>query len=391
MAATDWPQWRGPRRNGISLETAWWARWPSNRPPRVAWRAQVGRGHASVSVSGGRAFTAGWNGREETLFCFDARTGQRLWARSYAATPVFQWPGPRGTPTVEGDTVFTLSQHGLLRAWSTAEGQVRWSVPLAPALQPDKDYGFPWSPLVAGPHLVFCAGANGLAVNKLTGALAWGNDGRSGACPSAVPFADAASRGVAVVATAPDRNSASVAGVEPATGRVLWRSTPWREKWGAVCSDLVFEGQHFFITSAEQFPRCARFTIRGTTATEDWSNPRLASYTGGGVLLGSHLFGVSKAGLLKCLDWETGAERWSRRGFGEFGSLIAAGDRLLVQTSDTGELVVVAALPEAYQELRRFQVFTGEPRTFTPPALAHDRVYCRSYAGEVVCLDGAAP
>jgi outer membrane protein assembly factor BamB len=230
-----------------------------------------------------------------------------------------------------------------------------------------------------------------LAVNKATGAFAWGNDGRGGTCVSPVPFEYGGTRGVAVLVNAPDRNSVSVVGVDPATGRELWRSTPWREKWGAVCSDPIFDGSRFFITSAEQYPRCARFTIRGTTATEDWSHAKLASYTGGGVLLGSSLFGVSKAGLLKCLDWETGEEKWSQRGFGEFGALVAAGDKLLVQTSDGGELVVVAAMADGYRELRRTKVFTREPKTFTPPVLANGRIYCRSYAGEVVCLEGSAP
>ena len=286
--------------------------------------------------------------------------------------------------------MFTLSQQGLLRAWDIADGRLRWGLQLDASYQPDKDYGFPWSPFVAGEHLVFCAGARGLAVSKATGAFAWGNDGRSGTCASPVPFDHAGLRGVAVLVSAPDRNSVSLVGVDPATGRELWRSTPWPEKWGAVCSDPVFEGNRFFLTSAEQYPRCGRFTIRGTQAAEDWSHSKLASYTGGGVLLGSNLFGITKAGLLKCLDWSTGAERWSQRGFGEFGSLIAAGDKLLVQASDSGHLVVVAALPDGYRELRRLRVFTREPRTFTPPVLADDRIYCRSYPGEVVCLDTSA-
>jgi outer membrane protein assembly factor BamB len=391
LVAGDWPQWRGPLRNGISTETAWFAAWPSNQPPRVAWRAQVGKGHAAISISGGRAVTAGWNGQEETVFCFDARSGQPLWKQSYPSTPAFQWPGTRGTPTVDGHAVYTLSQQGSLRAWDTKDGRLRWTVELNKNYQPDKDYGFPWSPLVAGDHLVFCAGAKGLAVNKATGAFAWGNDGRNGTCASTVPFAQGGTRGVAVLVSAPDRNSVSVIGVDPATGRELWRSTPWREKWGAVCSDLIFESNRFFLTSAEQYPRCARFTIRGATATEDWSNAKLAIYTGGGVLLGSSLFGVSKAGLLKCLDWDTGEEKWSQRGFGEFGALIAADDKLLVQTSDSGELVVVAGAADGYREIRRVKVLAREPKTFTPPVLANGCIFCRSYAGEVVCLNCSAP
>jgi outer membrane protein assembly factor BamB len=126
---------------------------------------------------------------------------------------------------------------------------------------------------------------------------------------------------------------------------------------------------------------------------EDWSHNRLAGYTGSCVLLGGALYAVDARGILKCLDWETGEVRWAERGFDERGTLIAAGDQLLVQTGASGELAVVAVDPARFRELRRMKVFEGEPATFTSPVFAEGRVYCRSYAGEVVCVDvwGAAP
>jgi outer membrane protein assembly factor BamB len=141
-----------------------------------------------------------------------------------------------------------------------------------------------------------------------------------------------------------------------------------------------------FLTSAQEFRQGARFTISAGTLREDWSTNRIAGYTGSAVLLGDHLYLVDAKGILKCVDWSTGEEKWVQRGFDERGTLIASDGALLIQTGASGELVIAAADPAGYRELRRTRVFEKEGETFTAPVLAHGRIYCRSYAGEVVCL-----
>jgi outer membrane protein assembly factor BamB len=255
---------------------------------------------------------------------------------------------------------------------------------------PDVDYGFAWSPLVSGDLLLLGTGGRGLALRTKDGSFAWGNDRKKGACASPVPYVHDGKPAVALMTiNGEDRESLTLYGVDPATGNELWRFGPWAEKWGAACVDpIVFEGRAF-ITSAEQHRQCALVDFRaGGAAKLVWSNNSLTSYTGGCVLLDSHLYGVDtkKRGRLVCLDWETGKERWSHPGFGEHATLVAAGDALLVQTSDAGELVVVRAKPEKYDELRRARVFPEGTKTFTAPVVANGRVYCRSYEGAVVCL-----
>ena len=114
---------------------------------------------------------------------------------------------------------------------------------------------------------------------------------------------------------------------------------------------------------------------------------RVAGYTGCAVLLDGHVFLVDAKGILKCLDWNTGQERWVERGFDERGTLLAADGKLLIQTGASGKLVIVAADPAGFRELRQMTVFGEQPETFTAPVLANGRIYVRSYAGEVVCLD----
>lgn len=386
LLAGDWPQWRGPQRSGISPETGWLAGWPEHETRRMAWRQQVGKGHSAVSVRGDAAYTMGWDGTQDTVFCLDADTGAVRWRQSYPCRDIVQWSGPRATPAIHADKVFTLGQHGQLRAWDADSGRLRWAVDLPAAYQPDADYGFAWSPLVVGELLILGTGSKGLALRTSDGSFAWGNDGRAGACVSAMPFIADGLDAVAVVAMDPARNHVSIVGVEAANGRELWRTEPWREKWGAAGSDLVIHDGRVFLSTAEQFKQCALFQFAPGPVHEVWRNRNLSTYTGNVVLLDGHLYGVDKTGILKCLSWETGEELWAQRGFEEHGTLIAADGRLVVQSGKSGHLTVADAVPAGYREVRRMEVFSEAAVTFTAPALAHGRLYCRSYAGEVVCL-----
>jgi outer membrane protein assembly factor BamB len=389
--SADWPQWRGPYRNGQSREHNVLGAWPEAGAAKVLWSAQVGRGHSAISIATSRAYTVGWDGRQDTVWCHDAATGRQLWRQSYPCETIVQWPGPRSTPTVSDRLVFTLGQHGQLRAWDAATGALCWKNDLAKSYQPDVDYGFPWSPLVEGDLLLLGAGSRGLALRSKDGSAVWGADEKPGACASPVPFTRHGKRGVALITMSPTRDSANLIGLDVQNGGLLWRSEPWPERWGAVCNDLVVADDGVFVTSAETHLRGARFRVVGEHLDLVWESPKLASYTGNAVLVERHLFLVTKAGLLKCVDWSTGREIWSQRGFGTYGALIAANGTLFVQTSHTGELVVVAAAAERYTELRRMQPFKGKGVTFTAPSLAAGRLYCRSYDGEVVCLQVGSP
>jgi outer membrane protein assembly factor BamB len=386
VPADDWPQWRGPRRDGISHETTWLMNWPEGTTPDIAWRAAVGKGHSSVSVADGRAYTMGWDGAQDTLFCFDAAIGELLWRQSYPCQTILQWPGPRATPTIHQGTVFTLGQHGQLRAWDARTGEPRWQRDLPEDYNPDVDYGFAWSPLIEGELLLLNAGSHGLALRRQDGSIAWGDDRHKSACVSPVPFEHNGQRGVLMMSINDERSAANLVGVDPQSGRELFRFDGWREQWGAMGVDPVVSGGRIFVTSAEQFHQGARFTIDGNSLREDWSTSRIAGYTGCAVLLGEHLYLVDGSGVLKCIAWESGDVVWNQRGFDDRGTLIAAGDALLVQTGASGDLVIVTADPAGYRELRRVRVFEENGHTFTPPVLANGRIYCRSYEGEVVCL-----
>ena len=130
--ALDWVRWRGPDLNGISRETGWLTKWPDDGPKRL-WKAKVGTGFSSLAVANGNVYTLGNSGRgrgeeKDTIFCFDAATGKVIWSHAYEAKldPKYYDGGPSGTPTVDGDRVYTLSKHGMLICLDTADGHVVW-------------------------------------------------------------------------------------------------------------------------------------------------------------------------------------------------------------------------------------------------------------------------
>src|SRR5437762_10636757 len=130
--ANDWPHWRGPDLNGISTEKDWTTVWPKEGPTQL-WKASVGTGFSSVAVAQGRLFTLGNQDETDTVFCFDAETGQAIWKHSYPCPlePIYNEGGPGSTPTVDNAKVFTVSKRGDLFCFDAATGRVVWQNDLA--------------------------------------------------------------------------------------------------------------------------------------------------------------------------------------------------------------------------------------------------------------------
>ena len=165
----DWPQWRGPNRDSVSPEiisTNWGA-----DGPKVVWRACVGTGFSSVAVSEGRAYTMGNNTNDDTVWCFEAKTGKPLWKRSYPSRLDPQWyeGGPGATPTVDAGRVFTISKWGDVFCLDARTGKVVWQHDLKQdGLKPNR-WGFEGSPLIWRDLVLLNAGAAGTALDRRTG------------------------------------------------------------------------------------------------------------------------------------------------------------------------------------------------------------------------------
>jgi len=380
--AEDWPAWRGPARNGISAETAWTDRWPAEGP-KVAWRAEVGTGFSSFAVAGGRAYTLGHADGKDILHCFEAATGRVLWTHSWPSDlgDRFFEGGPTSTPTVDGDRVYALGRWGDLFCLEAAGGRLVWSANIArdPGLPPP-GWGFSGSPRVCGELLVLNAGEGGLALEKATGRVVWRSAAKEAGYSTPLPFR----RGEEALVWLSTGKAYLAADLR--TGKELWRIR-WVTQYGVNAADPVVEGDRVFLSSG--YGRGGALLRLGTGAPETvWESKVLRTQKNPAVLLAGHLYGIdgdagqAEAGL-KCVEFDTGRERWSWPEAGS-GSVTAAGDRLIVLT-EKGELVVGPASPEGFRPTARARVLEG--RCWTVPVLSGGRIYLRNAAGDAVCLD----
>jgi outer membrane protein assembly factor BamB len=380
VLASDWPQWRGPEANGISREAAWSSQ--SLAAARVLWRAEVGKGFSSLSVADGRAYTMGNSSGQDTVFCLDAASGKQLWTFSYPCA-LGEYPGPRATPTVDGELVYTMSQEGLLLCLNRLNGTLSWKRDIV------REYGIrvpTWglagSVRIVGELILLNAGTAGLALRKQDGSKLWSSGAGPGGYATPVSF-ERDGRLVAAIFA-----GAALAVVEVATGKLLW-SFPWSNASGVNAADPLLVGDRLFITS-NYGAGCALIELASGGARAVWRSAGVESHFGSPVLSEGRIYVISgdarlQQGALVCLDATTGKTVWSAP-MG-FGSVLEAGDRLIATGSiaSQGAIVAVATGTATYQELARTNVLKG--LSWTPPTLADLKLYCRNVDGKVLCLD----
>ncbi len=240
----DWPQWRGPRRDGVSLETGLLLQWPRTGPTEL-WRAEAGAGYSSFAVAAGRAYTILQDGDNEAVVCWKADTGKESWRFRYPARYVNDWgSGPRSTPTVDGDYVYTVGATGLFHCLKADTGAKLWQHNLLEEFNAENlTWGVSFSPLIEG-DLIYTnpGGPNGgslAAFNKRSGKLVWKalDDAAGYSSPIAITAAGVRQivffTGKHLVGVAPaDGNSCGAT-----TGRRSTTATsPRRSSWAMACS-----------------------------------------------------------------------------------------------------------------------------------------------------------
>ncbi len=369
-ASTDWPQWLGPNRNGISTERVWLKVWPADGPT-VLWEASVGLGYASVAVANGRAYTLGHDGGKDTVFCFDAETGEQIWTHSYSCRKG-GYPGPRATPTVSGECVYALSREGHLFCLTTANGSVVWQTDVRQSVKAAVPrWGFAGSPLVEGKLVILNVGTAGAAFDRQTGDVVWTTGPDTAGYASPVIVAAGRKRAVAMF------TATAIVVLEAETGELVWKR-PWHTTWDVNAATPIIVGDRMFL-STNYGTGCALLKIGGGVI---WQNENMENHFNNSIHWKGYLYGFDDD-TLKCLDFTTGEEHWSHEGLGK-GSLTIAGGFLLVMGAE-GDLLVARASPKAFRPVARARVLDGH--CWTIPVLSGGRIYCRNKEGTVKCLD----
>ena len=371
-AAGEWPNWRGPNHDGISLETAWDPGAVSAR--KVAWEAEVGAGYSAVAVANGKVYTAGnFNKDADAVCCLDATSGKPVWRHEYpeALAPKYYSGGCSATPTVADGKVYFASKSGKVFCLNADTGKVIWNKEFGLKVP---TWGFSSSALIRGKAVIFNAGSAGVAYDKDTGAVIWTSADDVCGYATPVPFEYNGQPGLAIFA------KDNLTAVSPGDGKVLW-SYPWQTEHDINAADPVISGSQLFISSGYGHG-AAVVDFAGAEPKSVWENKNMRSHMSGPVLIHGYLYGFDDNRLV-CLDWKTGEKKWNEKSPLK-GSLMAAGDKLIV-LGETGRLAVVTATPTAYQEIAASQVVDGH--CWTMPVLAAGRIYARNSNGHLVCLD----
>lgn len=386
--ASDWPQWRGPNRDGISTETGWSTAWPKEGLKQV-WKAEVGAGYGTVSVAKGRLYVMGNTADKDTLYCLDAGTGKQVWQYTYdcAAKDPNGYHGTRCTPTVDGELVFGTSRHGHLFCLSTADGKLKWSKEFGKDFgSKTPTWGFSLSPLVEGDLLIVETGgpeASIVAFNKKTGEQVWKSGSAPAAYSSPIAYTLNGERCVAVF------SAQGATGRRLSDGKELW-SFPWKTSYDVNAATPIIDGSKVFVSSGYGVG-CGLYDISANPPKELWKNKNMRNHVNSCVLWKGHLYGFDE-GSLKCLDFATGEVKWSEGKYGK-GSLMIADGKLLLY-GEKGQLGLAELSPEAYKEMafvQALEVRSSYPggaakQTWAAPVLANGKIYCRSQ-DDLVCLD----
>ncbi|HUR46525.1 MAG TPA: PQQ-binding-like beta-propeller repeat protein [Candidatus Saccharimonadales bacterium] len=381
--ADDWPHWRGPQYNGISSEKGWATRWPAEGP-KTLWKASVGIGFSSVAAVQGRVYTAGYAEEKETIYCLNVSDGKIVWQNSYDSDlgDKFFEGGPTATPTVDGDSVYTLSRWGDLFCFEAGSGKIRWSK----NIQKEKGvrvpgWGFAGSPTILGDLLLLNVGEAGMALEKSNGKVVWNSANKDAGYSTPVPW----TRGKETLAIF--SSGKSFAAVDARTGKEQW-TIPWNTQYGVNAADPILTDDSIFVCSG--YGKGAALWKFGAAPELIWQNKQMRNQTNPSILLKGYLFGIDgdagSRATLKCMELKSGNVLWSEPSSG-LGSVMIANEQLIV-LSEKGELMVAPATPTGFKPTARAQVLGG--KCWTVPVLANAKLYCRNAAGDLACVDVSA-
>lgn len=368
----NWPQWRGPNRDGISKETGLLKQWPAEGPPLV-WKATgAGRGYSSFAVSDGRLFTMGLRGDREYVIAFDVATGKEAWATpDGTAYRDSRGDGPRGTPTVDGNNLYALGGNGDLSCLDAKTGRIVWAMNVLTKFGGENtNWGISESPLVIDDKLLVNAGGPGasiVALNKKDGSLIWKSQSDKAGYSSGMPVQMGNTTQVVFF------THRRAVGLDLKDGKLLWEYARPANDVANVATPVV-RGNRVFISS-DYGTGAGLIEIKADgKAQEVYFTKEMRNHHSSSILIEDHLYGFS-GGILTAMRFDTGEVAWKDRSVGK-GSLVYA-DGNLYALSENGVVGLIEATPTGYREKGRFRIRQDSLPTWTHPIIAGGRLYLR--------------
>jgi len=380
-----WPCFHGPRRDNLSAETGLLRVWPDDGPALLWTVSGIGHGYSTVAIADGRIFTAGTTEKQTHVTALDLK-GKTVWQRrngeSWEATGQQPWAvpysGARGTPTVDGGSVYHLSELGRLTAFDCATGEERWVVDVLQTFKaPRPKYGLSESVLIWGDRLFCCPGGKEgsvVALDKTTGRTLWANRDIQDPIGYSSPKTGLIGGASQIISM----SAARVFAIDPETGRLLWEY-PFANSRGNSATDIVVRSGLVYASTGygagsillqPQRQADGQFKVQ-----EVWKTELLDNHHGGVLLFDGCLYGAGQESRgWQCLDFETGRQRWQAPGK---GSLTYA-EGYLYCLDERGILSLVRATPEMWDEVSSFRLLSGgRGQYWAHPVVCGGRLYVR--------------
>lgn len=374
----DWPQWRGAERNGISKETGLLKQWPT-AGPKAAWTiSSLGEGYGSLAIRGDRIYVQGTNGSASTLFVLNRADGKTVWSAALGPkVDEGRGNGPRGTPTLDDDRIYVLTENGDLACLRAQNGTPVWRKNIL------KDFGGSnphWliseSPLVDGNKVIVSPGgrdAGIVALDKMTGQLLWKTAGLS----DEAAYSSCIAADIGGVRTIMNFTSGAAVGVRASDGKVMWRHASPANRTANCATPVFADNKVFFSSAYGTGGALLALSAQGgdVKSQEVYFTKDMMNHHGGMVLVNGYLYGFSNS-VLTCLEFATGKKMWSARSVGK-GSLTYA-DGMLYLFGEDHKVGLATATPEAYVEQGSFSIQDLGKPSWAHPVVAGGKLYIRN-------------
>lgn len=375
--AQDWPQWRGPNRDGIVTGFTAPQTWPQEF--KLKWKVSVGFGDSTPALVGDKLYVSTRQGDDEVTLCLDARSGKELWNDKYAAQAVTgaaaKHPGPRSSPAVADGKVVTLGVGGVVSCLDAASGKLVWRKDPFPQIVPRFFAAF--SPIIVDGMVIAHLGGAGkgavIAYDLATGNEKWRWEGEG---PDYGSPAMLTVGGVKQIATPTEKG---LVGLAVADGKLLWQVPFAPVKMTYNAATPIIDGQTVIYGGKGRGMKALKIEKQGDAfaANELWSNADVGLQFSTPVLRDGLLFGLSDAGKLFCINAKTGKTAWideTQRDRGGFGPVVSAGSCLMALPSSS-ELIVFQPTDKQYSEVAKIQV--AESPTYAHPVVTPNGIYVK--------------
>jgi outer membrane protein assembly factor BamB len=378
-----WGTWRGPHANGISNESDWSAEKLDSA--NICWTRDVGFGHSAASVVGNRLYISGWNEtitetdtvHTSTIYCIDIESGNDVWAYTYPSAKR-NFPGPRSTPVIDGERLYSISWEGMLFCLDSNNGEEYWQFDLTfDSLAQTDQWGFSPSVVVYDDLLLLNFNKSGMALNKFNGELVWSSE------PLFAGFASAYVWEQENKALAVFQSDTSIYFVNPNNGLV--ENIHHKQSGYSIGCDVLALGDTIYATDEA-------FVYSASGIKSLWHSDSISSYFRTGVVIEGHAYQFSDVRnkfFLNCIDISTGEVLWRER-FVRWGALSGINNHLLILTG-TGKVIIAEANPGEYKSIKELQLLSAEDKTenwcWATPTFFKGKIYVRNSKGELACVD----